>query len=296
MIVYADPVKREMKGRQNPIRLGGPVFKETKDVQQWVEEHRRLGYSAAYCPLKADADENLIRLYDDTARKENLIIAEVGAWSNPISPNEKQRKEAIEHCCAQLHLADQLGANCCVNIAGSRNAEKWDGPHVDNLTENTFDMIVEIVRGIIDRVQPVRTFYTLETMPYAYPDSVKSYLRLIKAIDRKQFAVHLDPVNLINSPERYYNNGALIADCFKVLGPYIKSCHAKDIILKDGFPVNISECRPGLGTLDYVSFLKEVSRFTDIPVMLEHLETAEEYEKAADYVRSVGKKNGVAFL
>ena len=49
------------------------------------------------------------------------------------------------------------------------------------------------VREIIDAVRPTRAFYTLEPMPWAYPDSVDSYLRLIAAIDRRAFGVHLDP-------------------------------------------------------------------------------------------------------
>ena len=93
-------------------------------------------------------------------------------------------------------------------------------------------MIVETTRSIIDAVKPKRTYYTLETMPWAYPDSPDSYLALLQAIDRERFAVHLDPVNLICSPQRYYSSGRLIRECFEKLGPHIKSCHAKDILLQ----------------------------------------------------------------
>jgi sugar phosphate isomerase/epimerase len=289
MIAYA---KTNTHSAKNPIRLGGPVFGEIEDAQAWVKANQQLRYSAAYCPLKADADDALIKSYADAAQKANLIIAEVGAWSNPISPDEKQRKDAIQHCCLQLELAEKIGANCCVNIAGSRDPENWAGPHVNNLNRDTFEMVVEVVRLIIDRVQPTRTFYTLETMPHIYPDSVESYVQLIKAIDRKQFSVHLDPVNLINCPERYFNNCSLIKECFNKLGPHIKSCHAKDIIMKEGFPVNIQECQAGLGYLDYACFLKELSRFPGVPLMLEHLKTAEEYQAAAGYIREVAKTNG----
>ena len=73
-------------------------------------------------------------------------------------------------------MADEIGARCCVNIAGSRGA-KWDGPHPADLTPETFDLIVQSVREIIDAVKPTRAFYTLETMPWMYPDSADSYLR-----------------------------------------------------------------------------------------------------------------------
>ncbi|MHC4542678.1 MAG: sugar phosphate isomerase/epimerase, partial [Planctomycetota bacterium] len=82
-----------------------------------------------------------------------------------------------------------------MNISGSRG-ERWDGPSPKNFTDETFDIIVATTRAIIDEVKPTRTYFTLETMPWAYPDSADSYVALLKAIDRKRFAVHLDPVNL----------------------------------------------------------------------------------------------------
>ncbi len=276
------------------LRLGGPVFEKVQDPQGWVDALRRLGYSAAYCPVGADASDGEARAYEDAARKADIIIAEVGAWSNPISPDDATRKAALEKCRRQLALADRIGACCCVNIAGSRS-EKWDGPDAANFTKDAFDMIVETTRSIIDAVKPARTYFTLETMPWAYPDSPDSYLQLFQAIDRRQFAVHLDPVNLVCSPQRYYGNGALIRECFEKLGPYIKSCHAKDILLEPQLTTHLNEVRPGTGGLDYAVFLKELGRFPGVPLMLEHLPSAEEYDKAAAHIRGVGKSIGLSF-
>jgi sugar phosphate isomerase/epimerase len=278
------------------IRLGGPVFREDTEPVRWVAEHKRLGYSAAYCPVESDAPPELVRAFEVEAKKTGLVIAEVGAWSNPISPDEKVRKEAFTFCCNQLDLADRIGALCCVNIAGSRNPERWDGPHPDNLTEETFDSIVEVTRKIIDEVKPTRTFWTLETMPWVFPDSVESYVRLTEAMNREAFAVHLDPVNLINTPSRYFRNSDLIRNAFRMLGPRIRSCHGKDIRMEDGFPVHIQECRPGLGKLDYAVYLDELSKLPQQPpLMLEHLETPGEYEAAAIHVRNTGRKNRLEF-
>jgi sugar phosphate isomerase/epimerase len=128
-----------------------------------------------------------------------------------------------------------------------------------------------------------------------YPDSPDSYLALIKAIDRKAFAVHLDPVNMICSPQRYFANGAFIQECFDKLGAYIRSCHAKDIILRDTLTTHLDEARPGLGRLDYAAFLRCASQLDpDLPVMLEHLPSAEEYTQAAAYVRKSALQAGVS--
>jgi hypothetical protein len=80
-------------------------------------------------------------------------------------------------------------------------------------------------------------------MPWMYPDSAENYLRLIHAIDRKRFAVHFDPVNLVNSPQRYYASGDLIRDFTHKLGPRIRSCHAKDIALSGRMTVHLDETR-----------------------------------------------------
>ncbi|MHC4475692.1 MAG: sugar phosphate isomerase/epimerase family protein [Planctomycetota bacterium] len=274
------------------MRLGGPV--KSEDPESWVQVHKKLGYRAAYCPVGADAADDLVNEYVGAAAEADIVIAEVGAWSNPISPDDEVRKKALDKCRRQLALADRIGARCCVNISGSRG-EKWDGPDAKNLTEETFDLIVETIRGIIDEVRPKRTYFTLETMPWAFPDSADSYVRLIAAIDRKQFAVHLDPVNLINSPRRYFNSGQVIRECFSKLGPHIKSCHAKDIILEKKLTTHLNEIRPGLGGLDYETFLKELSKLGDTPLMLEHLANQEQYRQAADHIRGVAEKIGLSF-
>ena len=276
------------------IRLGGPTFEKYEDPDGWVRALKKLGYRAAYCPVGAKAGDDVVNAYARAAKEADIIIAEVGAWSNPISPDEKTRRDAREKCRSQLALADRIGARCCVNISGSRD-DRWDGPSPKNLTEETFEMIVVTTRAIIDDVKPRRTYFTLETMPWAYPDSPDSYVRLLNAIDRKRFAVHLDPVNLVCSPQRYFSNGKLVRECFEKLGPYIKSCHAKDILLQQKLTTHLDEIRPGLGGLDYATFLKELSKWPDVPLMLEHLPNAEEYRLAAEHIRGVAKKVGISF-
>lgn len=275
----------------NPyVRLGGPVFDPYKEPQAWVESLKKRGYRAGNCPLEPGADQEHIRACEKAAREHDVVIAEVGAWSNPISPDMEEAAKAIEKCIAGLQLADQIGARCCVNISGSKNPEYWAGPHRENMTQTVFDQVVETTRKIIDAVKPIRTFFALEAMPWSFPYSTDTYLKLFKAIDRTSFGVHLDPVNMITSPQDYFNNGKLIREMFAVLGPHIKSCHAKDIILReDNYIPQFDETRAGLGTLDYGTLLRELAKLDDVPLIMEHLETDEEYSLAATYIRSVGR-------
>ena len=280
--------------RAEAMRLGGPVFDAPGDSEGWATAVRALGYSAAYCPLKEDADDATVSAYAEAARDADLVIAEVGAWSNPLSPDTEVRGKALDLCKARLALADRIDARCCVNICGSRG-EQWDGHHPYNLTDETLALIVDTVRELIDAVNPTRAAYTLETMPWMYPDSVESYQRLLYAISRPAFAVHFDPVNLINSPQRYYASGELIRDFVARMGPHIRSVHVKDITMSGKLTVHLDECRPGLGNLDHRTLLKELDPLgPDLPVMLEHLPSPEEYAAAAAHLRRVAAETGVA--
>jgi sugar phosphate isomerase/epimerase len=295
MTINPASIMNHQMNESSSVRLGGPVFAKFNNPDDWIKALKESGYRAAYCPVDISASKDEIKAYKEAARKADIIISEVGVWNNPISSNEAERKSAIEKNIKCLQLADEISANCCVNVSGSRNEKYWAGPHMDNLTDETFDMVVEVTRKIIDAVNPSDTFFTLEAMPWAFPYSPDSYLRLIKAIDRKGFAVHLDPVNMVVSPELFFNNGNLIQECFAKLGRYIRSCHAKDIILReDIYTPHLDEVRPGLGKLNYNVYLKELSKLTDVPLMLEHLNTEEEYRAAAKYIRGVGIKNGIA--
>jgi sugar phosphate isomerase/epimerase len=272
------------------MRLGAPVFEFTTP-DQWVAAHREAGYGACYWPTESEGQEDA---YLQAAREAGLVVAEVGAWSNPMSPDAVQRATAIENCKAKLALAERVGARCCVNITGSLGY-RWDGPDARDLTDEAFDQIVVTTRQIIDAVKPSRTFYALETMPWAYPDSADSYLRLLAAIDRKSAGVHLDPVNLVNCPARYFRTDLLLRECFAKLGPRIRSCHAKDVLLAPKLTVHLDEVAPGLGKLDYATFLRELSRLdADTTLMIEHLQP-QEYPPAAAHIRKVAQDCGLAF-
>lgn len=276
----------------NPVRLGGPVPGKFNDPAEWIKAVKALSYTAAYCPLETGTTPELIKAFRDEAKSNNIIISEVGSWCNTLDLNDIKRREALKKNIDALRLADEIGARCCVNISGARG-EKWDGPYPGNYAKETFDLIVENVRNIIDEAKPATAFYTLEPMPYMLPDSPDSYLELIKAVDRQQFGVHLDPVNMISDPKRYFNNGAFLKECFLKLGRYIKSIHAKDILIMPELTLHLEERRPGLGTLDYTVFLQQASGLKDVPFMLEHLSTQEEYLLAANFVRETARKAGI---
>lgn len=279
-----------------PIRLGGPVFLKSEDPRELAREHRRLGYGAAYCPAADVNDAARVREIEKAFAAENVVIAEVGAWKNLLDPNPEERRKNFEYVAGRFALADLIGARCCVDIAGSYNPKVWYGPHPKNFSQEFFDATVDTVRRLIDTVKPKRARYAVEMMGWAVPDGPDSYLKLVRAVGRKSFAVHLDPCNGINSPERYYNNAAFIEECFRKLGPWIVSCHAKDLAWLPEMNVHFVEVIPGRGEVDYRPYLKGLAALPhEATLMLEHLKSAAEYEEGKRHIQKVAAELGLSF-
>src|SRR5690242_5471987 len=276
---------RQTSAKGNPIRFGGPIFLKSDDPAELAAEHRRLGYSAAYCPPAKVSDTERVRAVEKAFQRAGVVISEVGAWKNMLDPDSTKRRENLAYVTERCALADAVGARCCVDIAGSYDPNVWYGPNPKNLSKQFFDATVQNCRTIIDTIKPKRTKFTIEMMGWNLPDSPDAYLDLIKAVDRPAFAVHLDVCNGINSPRRFYENSKYIDECFSKLGRHIASCHAKDLKWIVELNVHFLEVVPGRGQIDYRSYLNGVASLpTEVPLMLEHLKTPEDYEEGKQYI------------
>lgn len=290
--VLAEPASKQTKA----LRLGGPVFGAPQDPDGLALAHRKLGYRAAYCPGVALGDSDRIRAVRAAFAKHDVVIAEVGRWVNLMDADAAKRAANLKTVIDGLALAEAVGARCCVDIAGSFNPKVWYGPDPKNYSQEFFDLAVENARKIIDAVKPKTARFCYEMMGWALPDSPDAYLKLIKAIDRPAFGVHLDPCNLVNSPQRFYENGRLIDECFDKLGAWIASCHAKDLAWEVEMNVHFREVTLGTGSLDYTRYLKRLAALSgDVPLMIEHMAGPEEYDKSRRWLFELGGKIGVQF-
>lgn len=275
------------------IRLGGhglPVGHE--DFEAFARAHSGYGYGAAYVPVTLALED--APAFERAFAAEDVMLAEVGIWRNLITPAEAKRKANREYAVNCLALADAVGAKCAVSYIGSYSDTDY-GPAEANLGAEAFDACVEAVRYLLDTVKPKRAKFALEMMQYSLPDSVDGYVALIEAVDRPMFGAHFDPVNLVMTPRVYWNNAALIRECFAKLGEHVVSCHAKDIILHHQAALHLDEIIIGKGMIDYRTYLTELAKLPrEVPLMLEHLK-GDEYATARDVVFAAGDAAGVSF-
>ena len=275
------------------MKLGISYFPEHKTADEWAAFLENLGCTAAVCPIDGDADDETIAAYRRAADEHGITIAEVGVWNSPISDDPQVRADSLTFAKKQLRLADKIGANCCVNVAGSTGAKWYLGCKKDRTPEG-YQRIVESIQEIIDDVQPQNTYYTIECMPIVPPTSPEEYLQLMKDVNRPQFSVHMDAFNMLFTPDRYFWNDEFFRTCFRLLGPQVKSIHAKDVTLADDLTFFIKEAKIGEGNVDYDVFLTEINKLSpDMPVIIEHRDTLEEYIEELAYVRAKAEALGI---
>lgn len=254
---------------------------------EWAAKHKALGLKAVVFPVSCTEGDGKAAAYAKAAADAGLSIAEVGVWRNTLTADPAERSKWIDYAAGQLQLADEIGAGCCVNVVGTPYGPRWDGGYRGNFSDELWDMAVKMIREIIDRVRPRRTKFCIESMPWMIPDSPQACLRLLEAVDRSEFGTHLDVVNMITSPRRYFFNDEFLQECFSLLKGTICSCHLKDIRLKEEYTFQLEETSCGAGILDLELYAALADAENPcMPMIIEHLDSDEEYISSVAYVRS----------
>lgn len=269
------------------MRLGISSSLTVSSPKDWAKAHADLGLKSVVFPLNCEAPDSLVDEYVKAAKEYDLLIAEVGIWRNGLSKDPNERKKNIDYSIGQLKLADRIGARCCVNVAGT-TGPVWDGGYKENFSKELWDETVKTVRTIIDAVNPENTYFSLEPMPWMIPTGPEDYVRLIEEVNRDRFAVHMDIINMVNSQERYFQPEAFVDRCVELLGNRIRSCHIKDVHLKEEYTLQLQECAPGQGEFPLRYYAEKMHALDpDMPVILEHLNTDREYIYFMNYLKKI---------
>lgn len=278
------------------MKLGISYTPRHETPDEWAAFLAALGCKAAVCPIAAGVAPDTIAAYREAAARHDIAIAEVGVWNSPIADDEAVRTKALAFAKGQLRLADEIGALCCVNVAGS-TGPNWSFGCGKDRTPEGWRRIVESVQEIIDDVQPQNTCYSMECMPIVPPTSPDEYLRLLADVNREHFSVHLDPFNMFFTPDRYFRSAEFFHECFEKLGPQVKSIHAKSVRLTEELTFCIREVPIPEGGVDFDAFLQEVGHLApEMPVIIEHRNSLDEYRTALSYVRERAQALGVPVL
>ena len=83
------------------MRLGGYVFYNGRNPEEYALAHVKKGFGAAVCPDWITLDNPaLLQDFKKAMKKHDVKIAEVGAWCNPMHPDKQEAENIADYLCS----------------------------------------------------------------------------------------------------------------------------------------------------------------------------------------------------
>lgn len=286
-----------------PDEAGNPIPSNSANLAIYDEDriaalHRQKGFRAAYAPCVPMDDTARIRRVTKAFADQDVTLAEVGFWENILDQDPSARKRARTQAMERFAAADEMGVRCFITTTGAQVY----GSVNDNVTEDEnipdadLQAAADFANEVLIAVKPRRCVFTYEMFPLTALDSVSQMEKLLKAVDRPGFGVHLDLTNLYSSARAFFYRRQILNQCVQSFGDRIVSCHVKDMVLRPGLSVMLEERMIGRGHVDIGAYIRAMHEINpNMPVMLEHMNTQSEYDEAAQAIQEIAQKVAVPF-
>jgi L-ribulose-5-phosphate 3-epimerase len=213
--------------------------------------------------------------------KNNVQIAVLGCYFNPVEPDLDSRRRGIERFKEHIRYARDFGCSIVATETGSLNADY--SFHPDNHTEKGFQMILESVKELVEEAEKFGVIVGVEAVTKYTIYDPKSMKRLLDAIPSNNIQVVFDPVNMLDI-NNYERQDEIIKEAFELFGDRMVILHAKDFAIENG---QIKQIPAGKGQLNYELVLKELkARKPYINVLMEDT-TEPNIQDSAKYLRDI---------
>jgi sugar phosphate isomerase/epimerase len=260
--------------------------------EETVKRIREGGYTAVNTQPSQWNETELVEVRA-ALKKYDVVVFEVGAYSNIIHPDRARRQEILTAIIQKFDGAEKIGGILVATVSGSRDPKYLINPRPENWSKETWKVLVQSVKQILKDTAGSKVSLGMEAQITTNLDGPRAHKRLIDDVGDARCAVNLDPTNMV-SLERYFHTTELLHECFDLLGESILGCHAKDTFIEpDIQTLHIQEVCPGRGVMDYETFLACMSRMKWARALFPEHIPDEQFPEAFAYIRKIAEKTGV---
>ena len=179
-------------------------------------------------------------------KKNNKEIALIGAYFNPVHPNEAKVENGIAVFKDYISLAQSLGCSYVGSETGSYNGDPWIY-HPLNHSDEALDRVVNTFSSLDEYEEQNGVSIAIGHVCYT-PERL---LEAVERIGRKNVKFIFDLYNYldISNVDTVYN---ILERGLSLFGDRILLFHIKDFVIEDG---RLKQCGVGKGTLDFEKIL-----------------------------------------
>ena len=218
----------------------------------------------------------------DTLKRCGKSMALIGAYFNPVHPNEAKIQKGIDVFSDYLSLTSHLGCDVVGSETGSYMGDPW-GYHPDNRTAEAQTRVVEVFAALADTAVQYGARVGIEGAFNHVCHTPDVLFDVIKRINRDNVGVIFDLYNYLDI-SNYLDAYSILARGHELFGKDIILYHLKDFKLSDG---KLLQCAVGDGILDYERIISEIySVNPDATLVFEGTADADIAASAA-YIRKI---------
>lgn len=206
----------------------------------------------AYAPgaMSVERAAAVCKRFRDAGKRIPLI----GAYFNPVHPDEQKIKNGIDVFRDYLGLAKTLGCDTVGSETGSYNGDKWTY-HPKNRTDEALGRVISVFSELCDYAKDCGTYVGMEGAFGHVCYDVKTLDRAVKAIGRDNIKIIFDLYNYLDASniDKMYD---ILDEGLDAFGDSICVFHIKDcVVAEDG---SLKQCGVGKGIFDYSRILPRI--------------------------------------
>ena len=238
-------------GKSNPEQLAKEAKKVGFDCVQLVLNkaiENETGLPGTLSKEKANS------IYEAFA-KENIEIAMLGAYFNPVHSNKELVKTNIAKFEEHLKYMNDFRASFVGSETGSFNDDKWTYNPL-NRTEDAFIEVKKIFTKLADTALKYNAKIALEGAYGHCMYNPQALRRLVESIQNGTVYYTVDIYNYL-SINNYKDQERIFDECLELFKDRIVIFHLKDFIVEDN---SLKQCCIGKGLMNYDYILPKIKQ------------------------------------
>lgn len=227
--------------------------------------------------------EEKAKAVSDAFKAAGKTVPLIGAYFNPVHPNEEKIKNGIAVFKDYLSMAKSLGGDIVGSETGSYNGDKWTY-HPQNRTEEAVNRVIRTFSELCEYAEGCGVNVGMEGAFGHVCYDVKTLDRTIKTIGASNIRIIFDLYNYLDKSniDRMYD---ILSEGLQTFGDRICVFHIKDcVIAEDG---SLKQCGVGKGIFDYPRILSEIKKVCPKANLVFEGTTGEDIPYAAAFMKNI---------
>ena len=230
--------------------------------------------------------ESRARELGNTLREGGCEIPLIGAYFNPVHPNEEKITRGIAVFKDYLDVAKAIGCDTVGSETGSYNGDPWIY-HQMNHSDEALDRVVATFSDLADYAFERGIYVGMEGAFGHVCHTPERLLEAITRIGKPNVRIIFDLYNYldISNVNEAYN---ILERGLDLFGDKILLFHVKDFVIGEN---KLVQCGVGRGVLDYDRILRAIHKTNPNAILVLEGTTGEDIDYAVSFLR--GKINEI---